>query len=173
MRIDSLTLRNFKCFSELHLDMHPEFNVLLGINGTGKTSILEALRVAIGSLYLGLDKYKNRIEVPSIANDDIRLEHLEQQFPTEVSAQGTFESLGTSFEPHSHVWMRSVETRGGKTRYGNATQILNYGRLLQKSVRAGEPVNIPLLAYFSTDRYKKEKTIAENISNRYSFARVL
>ena len=114
MRIDSLTLRNFKCFSEGHLDMHPEFNVLLGINGTGKTSILEALRVAIGSLYLGLDKYKNRIEVPSIANDDIRLEHLEQQFPTEVSAQGTFESLGTSFEPHSHVWMRSVETRGGK-----------------------------------------------------------
>ena len=34
---------------------------------------------------------------------------------------------------------------------------MNYGRLLQKSVRAGEPVNIPLLAYFSTDRYKKEK----------------
>lgn len=165
MRIDSLTLHNFKCFSELHLEMHPEFNVLLGINGTGKTSILEALRVAIGSLYLGLDKYKNRIEVPSITNDDIRLEHLEQQFPTEVSAHGTFESLGTYFEPNRHVWMRSVETRGGRTRYGNATQILNYARLLQKSVRAGEPVNIPLLAYFSTDRYKKEKHSRKILAN--------
>ena len=156
MRLDSIALKNFKCFEELHLELHPHFNVLLGVNGTGKTSILEAIRVAIGSLYLGLDKYKNRIEVPSITNDDIRLAHLEQQFPTEVLARGTMEPLGLP-ELNQYTWMRSVETRGGRTRYGEAMQILEYARELQRNVRAGKKQNLPLLAYFSTDRYKKER----------------
>jgi predicted ATP-binding protein involved in virulence len=157
MNLESIALRNFKCFQELKLELHPHFNVLLGVNGTGKTSILEALRVAIGSLYLGLDKYKNRIEVPGIVNDDVRLDHLEQQFPVEVYARGTMEPLQEHFGPNTMAWMRSVETRGGRTRYGEATQILDYARALQRSVRAGKGENLPLLAYFSTDRYKKER----------------
>lgn len=157
MKLETIALKNFKCFPELSLKLHPHFNVLLGVNGTGKTSILEALRVAVGSLFLGLDKYKNRIEVPGIINDDVRLEHLEQQFPVEVYARGSMEPLRNHFGPNSMAWMRSVKTRGGRTRYGEATQILNYARSLQKGVRAGSEENLPLLAYFSTDRYKKER----------------
>ena len=165
MKLNSIALRNFKCFKELRIELHPHFNVLLGVNGTGKTSILEAIRVAIGSFYLGLDKYKNRIEVPSIVNDDIRLEHLEQQFPTEILACGTMNHIENYLGPTNFAWMRSVVTRGGRTRYGEAVQILEYARKLQLSVRSGKKDNLPLLAYFSTDRYKKERVERKILSD--------
>ena len=46
MRIDRLELRNFKKFAELSL--HPQFTLLIGDNGAGKTSVLDALAVALG-----------------------------------------------------------------------------------------------------------------------------
>lgn len=48
MKIDTLHLKNFKCFADIDFQFHPQANVLLGVNGVGKTSILEGLRVAIG-----------------------------------------------------------------------------------------------------------------------------
>ena len=42
MRLERLHLQGFRCISELTLDLAPGVNVLLGANGAGKTSILEA-----------------------------------------------------------------------------------------------------------------------------------
>ena len=57
MRLDKIRLQNFRCFEDISLDFHESFNLIVGINGTGKTAILEALRIAIGSLFLEVDKY--------------------------------------------------------------------------------------------------------------------
>lgn len=157
MKLSSLTIENFKCFEKLTLTLHPKMNILLGVNGTGKTSLLEALRVAIGSLYLGLDKYEDRIESPGIVNDDIRLLNLEQQFPTIVNAKATVcDSVLLPVEKKID-WTRAVETRGGKTLYKDAKEMLSFSRKLQQAIREGMPVDLPLVAYFSTDRYKKER----------------
>src|SRR4051812_35976169 len=48
MRIDTLELRNFKKFAESSLTLHPQFTLLIGENGTGKTSLLDALSIAAG-----------------------------------------------------------------------------------------------------------------------------
>lgn len=48
MRIDRLELRNFKKFSAFDLELHPQFTLLIGDNGAGKTSVLDALAVALG-----------------------------------------------------------------------------------------------------------------------------
>jgi recombinational DNA repair ATPase RecF len=48
MRIDRLKIRNFKQFSDYALDLHPKFTLLVGDNGTGKTSLLDALAIAAG-----------------------------------------------------------------------------------------------------------------------------
>ena len=50
MRIDQIQLQNFKCFEEHELDLNPQFTLLVGDNGSGKTSILDALAVAAGNL---------------------------------------------------------------------------------------------------------------------------
>lgn len=43
MRLDSLRLESFRCLSNREFDFSPEINVISGENGTGKTSLLEAV----------------------------------------------------------------------------------------------------------------------------------
>lgn len=43
MRIESITLRNFRCFHEFTLNLQTNLSLLVGRNNTGKTSILAAL----------------------------------------------------------------------------------------------------------------------------------
>lgn len=158
MKINRLQLSNFKCFDNLEIDFHPSFNVILGNNGTGKTSILEGMRIAIGSLYLGVDKYEDRILSPGIVDDDVRLYNMEQQYPTRVIAKG----IMPDYEKDVHLykslkWIRSLESRGGKTLYKEAKQMMSRSKAMQQHIRTKSDVKIPLLAYFSTDRFKKER----------------
>src|SRR5690242_11309359 len=45
MALSRLTLRDFRCFAALDLDLSPRANLVLGDNASGKTSLLEALFV--------------------------------------------------------------------------------------------------------------------------------
>jgi DNA replication and repair protein RecF len=45
MALSRLTLRDFRCFAALELDLAPRANLILGDNASGKTSLLEALFV--------------------------------------------------------------------------------------------------------------------------------
>jgi predicted ATP-binding protein involved in virulence len=44
MHIQSLGIKNFRCFEDAEFTFHPTFNVILGGNASGKTALLEALR---------------------------------------------------------------------------------------------------------------------------------
>lgn len=158
MRLNKVDIRNFKCFENESIELHPKLNVLIGNNGTGKTSLLEALRILIGSLYLAFDKYKEKLEMPGIIKDDIRLANisgnLELQLPTTVQAVGTIDRFSAENEIE---WTRSMETLGGKTTTRDAKKMQAVSNKIQVAVRNGERVSIPLVAYFSTDRYKKER----------------
>ncbi len=158
MRLKRIDISNFKCFTEQDMEFHPSMNILMGINGTGKTSILEALRVLVGSLYLGLDKYDDKLNIPGIVNDDIRLSNLEPQIPTVVNALAEMDRFDDAYGQTVEVkWKRSVETWGGKTLYREAKEMMEASKQMQGSIRENKPYNIPLIAYFSTDRYKKER----------------
>lgn len=43
MKITSVSISNFKAISDTNLDLHPTMNVLVGANGSGKSSVLQAL----------------------------------------------------------------------------------------------------------------------------------
>lgn len=47
MRIERLRLTNFRGVAHRSLDFHPGFNLIVGVNGVGKTSVLEALRIML------------------------------------------------------------------------------------------------------------------------------
>lgn len=46
MQISSIQLKNFRCFSEFNLELNNPFVLISGANGSGKTSLLEALHYA-------------------------------------------------------------------------------------------------------------------------------
>ncbi len=60
MRIDSLKVENFRCFTEAEWEFSPGFNVLIGDNGSGKTAVLDALAVAVGSFFWSIKRIRHR-----------------------------------------------------------------------------------------------------------------
>lgn len=149
MRIDRLNVANFRGFAQRELMLHPEFNLVIGENGTGKTSVLEALSVAVGSWFLGLRGYDTR----HIRPDDVRLVgfaeqdgiHWEQQFPCTVKATGLING-------EILTWERSLSSADGRTTYVDAREIKQLGSEADSVVRDGGEIMLPLISYYSTGR---------------------
>jgi DNA repair exonuclease SbcCD ATPase subunit len=51
MRIDKIKIENFKNYENLEVEFEKGINLFVGSNGSGKTSILEAINVAIGGFF--------------------------------------------------------------------------------------------------------------------------
>lgn len=47
MRFQSIHLTNYRCHANLKIDFKPGFNVIVGVNGSGKTSVLKAVCEAL------------------------------------------------------------------------------------------------------------------------------
>lgn len=163
MNVKSLDIKNFRCFAKAYMDFHPQFNLIVGINGMGKTAILEALRIMIGSLFLKVDKVADKISSPNIAKDDVRLASLEMQYPVSLGAVADLPEFKDKselniFGENEITWCRSLETNGGKTTSKNAKKMVEASKAMQESIRdVDSKITIPLVVYFSTDRFKKEK----------------
>lgn len=158
MRIDSLDIKHFKGFEEQTFQFHPEFNLIIGENGTGKTSLLQALSIAMGSWFLGLRGYDTR----HIRHEEVMLkgfqqqavsedkeQHIgfnwEQQFPCVIEASGEVQGESLS-------WARSLNTVRSRTTYGNARNIKNLASRTDAEVRSGKGVLLPLISYYGTSR---------------------
>ena len=155
MRIKELELKNFRCFEHMSLMLHSNMNVMVGVNGTGKTTLLEAIRIFIGAVFCELDKIENKISSPSITDDDVRLHNLERQYSVEI--QGILDIDKELLHDGIASWDRVLERYGGKTKFGNGKNAKELSKNIQTLIRDGEETAVPIIAYYSTDRYKKEK----------------
>jgi len=63
MWIDSLSLRNFRGFRELDLDLRRQLTVLIGVNGSGKSTVVHAFRALPGFLTGGLKQFFSAADV--------------------------------------------------------------------------------------------------------------
>ena len=55
MKIRKVTLKNYRCFENIEVEFHDNLTVIVGGNGSGKTSILEGVAVSLGTMFTGLD----------------------------------------------------------------------------------------------------------------------
>lgn len=147
MKIETLQLRNFRKFEDFMFRFHPQFTVLIGDNGFGKTSILEALSIVL-NLYLSEFYVKGgrnirADEVRAIKYDKDGVITQEPQYPLVLSAAGTLQK-----DPVQ--WHLTLDHRGKTTR--NAEQLTAYARRHQQAVQSGQDVNLPVLGYYGTGR---------------------
>lgn len=47
MKLSKIEITNFRCFESLALELRPDINVIVGVNGAGKTTILDAIAIAL------------------------------------------------------------------------------------------------------------------------------
>jgi len=150
MRINKIQLKNFKGFDEKEFHFNPQFNVLIGDNGTGKTAILDALAVSVGSYLLGIGQAQAR----SIYQEDIRRkdfgDSLEPQLPVIVSSEG-------EIEERKIKWQRSKKNFEGRTTVKEARELIEIAKFHTQQVSDGKPVILPVISYHGTGRLWKER----------------
>jgi predicted ATP-binding protein involved in virulence len=151
MRIDTLRVQNFRGFAEREFGLHPQFNILIGDNATGKTAALEALAVAMSTWFQGIEGAAPR----GVREEDVRLVGrgfdgdytFEQQYPVVIEADGQV----------SGEWVSWRSIRSGKraSGSGDAAVLEHLAKRADQAVRDGEPVTLPLIAYYGTGRLSK------------------
>lgn len=102
MKVKSLSLTNYRGFERLDIEFHPQVNVIAGINGVGKSSILHALRVA----------FSRALPQMTTATGNA------QRFDDEDVTEGqTVLDLGVSFDIHgeaAQITMQRVQANDEK-----------------------------------------------------------
>ncbi|ELB2078610.1 AAA family ATPase [Vibrio parahaemolyticus] len=170
MRINSLSIKNFKCFEDLKLEFNPQFNVLIGDNATGKTSILDAASFAVGTYFLGARKATNdsKIELRSLKQSEKRrvlsANDINYKLPFCVETNITLNDKEFN-------WSRSTDkVTGGSTTYKEASEFIEEAsRLCQNMFVEHDSTDLPLVAYYGTERLFNER--AQRNSDRRKTAK--
>lgn len=98
MRFKALRVKDFRLFDEKEIFFDNQFNVLIGNNGSGKTTILEALAVAINS-YISVVESRN---VRPIRKEDIR--RISFEYSIEKKLETAVSVLVDLEEMHETAW---------------------------------------------------------------------
>jgi predicted ATP-binding protein involved in virulence len=150
MRIDRLEVENFKKFTKQSFDLNPHFTLLVGDNGSGKTSVLDALAVA-ASIWL-IDAPDSTLAKSSrdILPSEIHLEaekrgdrvQFHERRPVAVQAAGQVGRARLS-------WSRTLDRSEIEFTAGFALAEIRY---LYSQDSLGKQVLFPVLAYYGAGR---------------------
>lgn len=156
MHLKQLTLGNYRCFESLQIDFHPELTVLIAPNGSGKTTVLDAARVALWPYVKGFDLGSQAGKSATIQIADVRLApqadgNMEPQLPSRIEAIGTWETDSTE-----RTWVQSRErVKPGTNTLADAgaKQLTAFANQLEQQLRgANNTVTLPLVSYLGTSR---------------------
>ncbi|KYF62487.1 AAA family ATPase [Sorangium cellulosum] len=158
MRIDEIRLINFRAFERFALHLEPRLTVLVGRNGTGKTTVLEGLAVALGAWLSFFNASRDDRPIPKSAARFVTTMHggvpsMATCYPVRVEASGE--------TPLGHVeWARELRgadsrTTTGVTKSGRegpleATRFMPRG--IEDAISGAKAVALPVLAYYGTGR---------------------
>jgi len=115
MKINRIEIKNFKKFADYALDLHPQFTLLVGDNGTGKTSILDALAIAAGVWLVNSPDTTLNNSRRNILRSEIRLEAIAtdtitqfiEHTPTQIKSIGIINNQPIQ-------WLRQIKENSSR-----------------------------------------------------------
>jgi predicted ATP-binding protein involved in virulence len=169
MKLNRLLLENYRCFKQLELTLHPHMTVLVAENGQGKSTLLDAIRVALWPYVHSFDLASSGFADPAngIGIDDVQLVKKEsgdmvRQLPCKVALQG-------NYGDGDKVWerFRDSEKKGTRTKGDdNIKSMERWATKLEGSVRdlSVNNVDLPMLGYYGTGRLWSHKKLTSGKS---------
>lgn len=150
MRIDRIILKNFKGFASFEVKLDPRFNLFVGENASGKTSVLDAVKVGLDSWFIGM---KADTGIGSIDQNEVHIvayqrpdqDSFEKQFPSKVEFHGSV--MGTDV-----CWSRELASERGRTTSTGSKALVKIARQADQLVRSNGDVTLPLVCAYGTER---------------------
>lgn len=161
MHLKNITLRNFRCFETLDLDLHPRLTVLVAENGGGKTAILDGIAIGLSPILRYLSSANQRLSGPGIEDTDFRLEIKEHRTAPLWPELGSEERWKLSDYTQVIVetttglkwdqWRASTTGKQPQSKVGQGDLAAYAGKILD-SLQTLTPHLLPVFAYYGARR---------------------
>lgn len=140
MKVKKLELKNFRGIHEMTLDFSDHVNVLVGMNGAGKTSILDAVAIMLSHLTAKICSANGRGR--QFVDNDIR--NNESETTNKISV--TYDNENTEWEV--------TKTRKGRKQQSitNLSEIKNIVEKVHQKIEKNVQESVPPIVFYSVDR---------------------
>ena len=150
MRIEKLHIQNFRVFEDITLNFpKSKVAVFIGINGAGKSSILDCIAMMLAQF---VAKLRNKTADIEPSENDIK-----------INSQFTVNNITISIGDAEIISWRMIEEGFYKPNLRNDDEIENYIQRLQENLKFHPDLNLPVMVYYQTHRMV--------LKNPYSFSR--
>lgn len=179
MLIKKLHIQNFRRFEDLEMTFEEDLTVLVARNGQGKSSILEAISVLLGTYVGAFDLGSSTGIKARDARRSIDLKSGEPKvgWPVRIEGQVKIPKSGNQIL-HGNLKEYSLarELKGPKLRTttAEAAAIADYGKVLQTAIYESLDITLPVVAYYGTGRLwkvhknmQRQRVLTENRSLGY------
>lgn len=169
MKIKEISIKNFRCYENLNISLDNKYTLLIGSNGAGKTTILDAISIALG----GYVSYFDRSNYGIIKDDSLykmyelgsKVERT-HQFPVCIKVVGEIQESEAE-------WERALKNERGRTSNVNLKDITKYANFISKKVSNGDKdLILPIIAYYGTGRLWMQKRDKKNQKSDYRISRL-
>lgn len=152
MRIDRLKLQNFRCFATQEWEFSPQFNVFIGDNGDGKTTVLNALALGLNGYLVGFGTFPYRKietqDVHLVPGGTTDLPTLELRYPVRIELKGTLNQ-------ETLTWYRTLEV--GNERRSNRRRLQEIVSQWQEQLPNPDGPLLPAIAYYTAGRLWRQE----------------
>ncbi|TGO02373.1 hypothetical protein PN36_26030, partial [Candidatus Thiomargarita nelsonii] len=142
MKLKSVLIENFRAIEKIQLPLHPQLTVLVGENGTGKTSFLDAISMVLGEIpsYFKLQKRR-------FFDDNDLTNHLKSSIESAPYVRVQLENMA------GLTWhYESQPSQKNEPQLNSLTELHKYLEQMINDLNESKIVEIPVLAYYGMNR---------------------
>lgn len=154
--VESLTIKNFRQYDNFTIDFNQDVTLLIGENGSGKTTILDALAVMLSVILKQLnDEGKNLTSedarrIPSNLDSVEAVASTDICFPIELSVTAIVDG-------ENWTWSRSKPTAKSRTTMGEKEFRDFVSNIRENAQKDATPNTVlPIIAYYGVERLLRE-----------------
>lgn len=177
MKLKKIQLTNFRSFKNLEIKFHPQLTVIVGINGSGKTTVLDSCAILLSAM-ISYIKHSS-IKYTKDGSGAIELNELDihnKEGSTKISAYIIEDTVFLDKDKHdalhseNEMFWEIVKIKEGheKKFESNFKFLKNYSSNIQAKIEESqEQCSLPAIMYFGTNRAILE--IPKKIKTKHNF----
>lgn len=156
MNLESVQLSNYRCYRDLTVGFRPGFNVIVGVNGSGKTSLLKGICDALTGFTNGMSVFSSSYEA-FFDDGAVRLQvensggrfRFEPQYPVKIATSGKAFDTDCAWTFSKTSQVDAPQLNG--TPPGAIWHRIQQGAI-SPEIESRPKFNLPLVAFYRANR---------------------